>query len=258
MGPPADQAARERELSAFDGLLIGEAIKQVVIGDQEVQATGRGLINYDFDRAEFRRRYNRSLWPVQLDAHSLALKFVRGNDLDRVVPPRESRVAQLMIDRFNRFLKLLRSSAIVAIDVHNNLVHQSVWRGSTYAICIQMHHLYQMPSMERWTDGYPDQENRIVMEHLRLSLPDNAVSKIASDTGRPSSRRKCRTPKKDEVIKALKAIGINKPTDLENRSPADVACEISANLSFIPKRNNEDQLEALRVMITRLRDSGWL
>jgi|SRR5271156_5659593 hypothetical protein len=71
----------------LDGLLIGDAIKNRVISDPAVQAAGCHVIEYDFEGAQFSRRYNRSLWPVQLNVGDLSSKFVRGGgDPDTPVP----------------------------------------------------------------------------------------------------------------------------------------------------------------------------
>jgi hypothetical protein len=75
----------EFEPAVLSGLPIGDAIKKFVIGAAEVQVAGRGVIEYDFESAEFQRVYNRSLWPTKLDGRTLASKFVRGGgDLEQI------------------------------------------------------------------------------------------------------------------------------------------------------------------------------
>jgi hypothetical protein len=204
---PADQSAREFEPSALSGLLIGDAIKKFVIGDAEVQAAGRGVIEYDFETVEFRRAYNRSLWPTNLDDRTLASKFVRGGgDLDARVPQEVVAFAGLIVVRFAKIIGLLQTGKIVAIDMNNSLIHYTVWLGPDLAIDIRKSHLYEIPSVSRWRQGYNDSENRLLRERLRLSLPNEAAAKSAREKMWQVRRGETLTKGETAVLDAMNSL----------------------------------------------------
>jgi hypothetical protein len=244
------------------GLLLGEAIKKYVILDLNVKAASSGAIEYDFERTEFNRVYNRSLWPIHLPADDLASKFVRGGgDLDASIPEEVKKVAELMINRYAKLVGYLCDGSIVAIDMNNNHVDQTIWRGPDLAIDIHKSHLYEIPGVTRWRQGYNNSGNRLLSSRLRLSHPERrtagAVRSLGPEFGTASVyRRRKPSQRRSEAVAALKkyhGIGTYAEFVAHRESQSfDYRRMIDDVPSYGGKKATAEQQEAFRVLLTRL------
>jgi hypothetical protein len=171
------------DLAAHAGSRLGTVIKKFVIDDPDVQnaisvVIALGIPRYQRWGSLLRemssdRRFNSHLWPSELTVDDCA-RLLHGQEDDHGRAPREVQfAAELIVDRFRAVIGMLRAGDIVVAKyIHNNVVHGSVWSGPTYAVDVRTGDIVAIPDIERWRNGYPETENRLVKECLRLSTPE--------------------------------------------------------------------------------------
>jgi hypothetical protein len=182
------------DTDALDGLLVGEVIRKFAFDSPIVQAARPDLAAYNRTKrqhAAFNGIFEGGffLWPLNLTVSALDGFFrpailhdeeVRWGPLPQGLEAAFAHVA----GSFSLVMQALGTNRVALVDMNNNPVHASLWRGPGITIDLKTSDLYEI-GMEQWRQDNPG--GGLLRRRLWLSVPVSAAA--------PSENAALRKPK---------------------------------------------------------------